>query len=179
MATRNVTPAREAAAWALAQRLGEFGYAAISAELRIDMRRTGDLVRSWQAKGMVTELGRCGTNALRFKVVEGAVPPVDPQPRSPDEAMWFAIRSLRSDFAPVDVATLCAVQVEKDAASALCQMLARAGYLRVVRKASPPARPAVYRLIRNTGIHPPRERRLRVVWDDNLQQITHLPEGAA
>lgn len=178
MATRILTPAKEAAAWAVAQRLGEFGYAALAAETRIDMRRIGDLVRRWVAEGAVADLGKVG-NSLHFAVVAGARPAEAPAPRTSTEALWFAIRSVRGDFSPVDIAVLCATPVDRDTASAYCQMLAQAGYLRVVRKASPPARPAVYRLVRNTGIRPPRRRSLWVVWDDNLGQPTHIPGGDA
>ncbi|MDP2064178.1 MAG: hypothetical protein Q8Q63_03405 [Phaeovulum sp.] len=41
----------------------------------------------------------------------------------------------------------------------------------------PGRREAIYRLIRNTGPRPPRERRVRAVWDDNLGELVLLNGG--
>lgn len=177
--------ASDQAAWTVALRLREFGYAGIAANAAIPLDRATDLVRRWCAQGKVEALGKQGGNALRFRVVAEGVPALQPpqQPRTAEEAMWFTIRAVRSEFTPVDVRALSstdAMPVSDEVATGFCQMLVRAGYLRVVRKAAPDKkRSAVYRLIKNTGPRPPRQRRLSVVWDDNLNQITHLPEGTA
>lgn len=177
--------ASDQAAWTVALRLHEFGYAGIAANASIPLDRATDLVRRWCAQGKVDALGKQGSNALRFRVVAEGAPALQPPvaPRTPQEAMWFTIRALRNDFTPVDIRALSsteAVPVSDEDATGFCQMLVRAGYLRVVRKAAPDKkRPAVYRLVRNTGPRPPRQRRISVVWDDNLSEITHLLEGTA
>lgn len=66
------------------------------------------------------------------------------------------------------------VAVTPEAAREYCQMLTRAGYLRVERAAIPGRREAVYRLIKNTGPRPPMERRVRAVFDENLGEIVHV-----
>ncbi len=90
--------------------------------------------------------------------------------------MWRAIRGLPS-FTALDVAAHACTEtcpVEERDALDYCQALVRAGYLRVLRKARPGHRPATYKLVRNTGPRPPRERRVRGVWDDNLGEFTHV-----
>lgn len=171
-------------AWTVALRLREFGYAGIAVNASIPLKRTTALVRQWVQEGRVEALGKQGTSALRFRVIGEGAPAPAPAPvsRTPEAAMWFTIRNVRNAFTPTDVAVLSSLEaapVGREDATSFCQMLTRAGYLRVVRKAVPPRREAAYRLIRDTGPRPPRERRLRVVWDDNLDQITHLPEASA
>jgi hypothetical protein len=90
--------------------------------------------------------------------------------------LWRAMRMLQG-FSPVDLAAHAAtptVAVSPEDAAAYCQTLTRAGYLRVVRKAAPPLRPAIYRLVRNTGPLPPVLRRVRAVIDGNTGQIVHV-----
>ena len=93
--------------------------------------------------------------------------------------MWRSMRML-AEFSPVDIAahsTTEKAHVTQDIASAYCRMLVAAGYLKVVRKALPGRRVAIYRLIRNTGPRPPRERRVRAVYDENLDRFTHVAHG--
>jgi hypothetical protein len=46
-------------------------------------------------------------------------------------------------------------------------------------KALPGRREAIYRLVRDTGPRPPRERRVRAVWDENLGEYTYISGGLA
>ena len=90
--------------------------------------------------------------------------------------MWRAMRQM-PQFTARDIAMLATTgrtEVSEADASKYAQMLTKAGYLRVVRKASP-RRPAVYRLIANTGPKPPVERRVRCVYDPNRAALTHVP----
>ena len=68
------------------------------------------------------------------------------------------------------------VPVTRDEAQDYCRFLASAGYLKVIRKATPTLTPR-YKLIKNTGPLPPRERRVRAVYDDNLEQFTYVAGG--
>lgn len=93
--------------------------------------------------------------------------------------MWRSMRMLQ-EFSPLDISahsTTEEVEVTEEIAASYCRMLVTAGYLRVVRKAVPGRRTAVYRLIRNTGPKPPRERRVRAVYDDNLDEFVHVARG--
>lgn len=165
------------AAWAKAQTLGSFGYAEISAEMNISMDRATEIVRAWEAQGAVrrTESGIGLRN--KFAVQPGFV-------RRPDSAafgtvtqnLWSSMTGLKS-FTPTDLAahsTTDTVQVSVEAAQGYCQVLLRAGYLKVERTAIPGRREAIYRLIRRTGPRPPRERRVRAVFDDNLGEMVHV-----
>lgn len=170
--------ASDQAAWAAAIRLGEFSYAGLSAAVSIPLDRATRLVRGWVRSGAVEALGKQGGRTLRFRCRPEATPgPTPPTPPSGEGNMWRTMRAMRAAFTPTDIAahaTTGDVLVSRDEAQLYCQLLARAGYLRVARKAAPPRREAVYRLVRDTGPQPPRERRVRAVWDANLAEFTHL-----
>lgn len=176
----------EQIAWSAALRLVEFDYRALSEEAQVGYETVGTWVRRWLRQGKVEALGKAGGQTIRYRVTGAEVLPRHPTGRGGAQSaqgnMWRTMRAMRTAFTPTDIAahsTTDAVAVSHDDARGFCQMLTRAGYLRVVRKALPPRREAVYQLIRDTGPRPPRERRLRVVWDDNRGEITHLPGGDA
>jgi len=172
-------------AWTAACRLGEFDYRALAAEAEIGYETVGTWVRRWERLGKVERLGKQDGNTQRFRVAEiDHSAPVQKliKGQTGTGNMWRSMRHLRKAFTPTDVAahaTTDVVGVSAAEAQLYCQMLARAGYLRVVRKALPPRREAVYQLIKDTGPRPPRERRVRVVWDDNLAEISHMPGDQA
>jgi hypothetical protein len=91
------------------------------------------------------------------------------------------MRGLKS-FTPTD---LCAhstspeLVVTVDEATSYCRALCAAGYLGVARKAEPGRREAIYRLARNTGPKPPREKRVRAVIDDNTKDIVVIGQVAS
>lgn len=171
------------AAWAVAERLGKFGYAEISAELGISMKRAARIVRSWRAAGACDLIQSGPKNRNVFQVVPEAKRLPNARRRgSAPQNIWNAMRGLRA-FTPTDLAAHARtddVVVTSESARSYCQALLRAGYLKVERKAVPGRREAIYRLIRNTGPKPPRERRVRAVVDDNLGEIVHVDgsEGA-
>ncbi|MBN8290561.1 hypothetical protein JI664_01155 [Rhodobacter sp. NTK016B] len=176
----------EAVAWNAALRLVEFDYRSLSDEAQVGYETAGTWVRRWMRLGKVECLGKGDGQTMRYRVVGAALEPKPPVnrigPQTPELNMWRTIRAMRVAFTPTDIAahaTTDTVEVSQKQARNYCQMLTRAGYLRVVRKALPPRREAVYQLIRDTGPRPPRERRLRVVWDDNEGEIAHLPGGDA
>lgn len=170
-AYQQTLPARrdevEAKIWALAQRHGVFGYGEIIAELSISERVARDIVLSWVASGRVLERS---AGKRKRKMFELPAALREPKDRSSIVAqqLWTAMRGLRS-FGPLDLASHCRadLQVELAEASAYAQSLLRGGYLKVVQTASPGKREAIYKLIRNTGPRPPREKRVQAIWDPN------------
>ena len=84
---------------------------------------------------------------------------------------------LLTQFSPVDLAAVSDLEhapVSERDAQAYCQSLLRGEYLRVVEKARPGVRPAVYRLVRRTGPKPPVERRVAALFDENLGELTYV-----
>ncbi|MDO9527116.1 MAG: hypothetical protein Q7J57_16515, partial [Gemmobacter sp.] len=152
----------EARAWALAQRIGIFGYAEIAAELSISMEAATKIVRGWESEGRISiKSGGNASGRKRFAVAADHRPPQG-RVGAVAQQLWQSMRGLKQ-FSPVDLAAHCRADlgVTPAEASEYCQALLRAGYLRVARLAAPPARPAIYALIRNTGPRAPRERRVR------------------
>jgi hypothetical protein len=166
------------AAWALALRLTQFGYAEIAAEMKISIDQATRIVRGWDAQGAL-ELLQSGPGQRKlWKVRPGSDRPAPaPRGRSAEENLWTAMRGLRS-FTPTDLAAhastdlVCVVTAD---AQAYCRVLLAGGYLRVERKASPARhQEAIYRLIRNTGPRPPRATRVSAVVDDNTHSVVLL-----
>jgi len=89
-----------------------------------------------------------------------------------EDQLWRAMRMMR-EFSPLDLAA-CSDKISEDQARGYCQALLEAGYLRIVRKEEPGLRSGFYRLIRNTGPKPPRERRVRAIYDDNMGEFVRV-----
>lgn len=147
-------------------------------------------VRNWKRTG-VAELARTEGYRRYFRIAPHARTDealgrirdelIDGPTESEHGNMWRSMRMLM-EFTPIDVAAHSSTDktsVSEIVASAYCRLLVAAGYLRVVRKAVPGKRTATYRLIRNTGPRPPRERRVRAVYDENLGEFTHINRGLA
>ncbi|MCB1395940.1 MAG: hypothetical protein KDJ98_08200 [Rhodobacteraceae bacterium] len=172
----------EQVTWSAAERLGEFDRRALADAAEVGYETVSTWVRRWLQRGRIEALGKQGGTTQRYRVL-GSTPEAAaarPARQTGPGNMWRTMRGLRSAFTPTDVAahsTTEAVTVTPADAQVFCQMLVKAGYLRPVRKALPPRREAIYQLIRDTGPRPPRERRVRAVWDENLGEFTHLPEG--
>lgn len=119
--------------------------------------------------------------AIKFKIIVDPVPHHAPRLNrngepvmqgSGVENMWRTMRML-TQFSPRDLAahaTTDIVTVTETTAKSYCSTLLRVGYLKVVSKASPPKKQAVYRLIRNTGPNPPMIQRTKQVFDPNTKQ---------
>ncbi len=177
-------PTTDELAWAAARRLGgngePIGYAELSATAGVTYERAVTLMRKWKKAGLVASVelpAERGRHLYRVNP-EAAIP--TPRLRTPEQNMWTALRS-QATLSPVDLATLAdtdSVKVTVEVARAYCQMLTRAGYLRVVRKAEP-ARgiEARYKRVMNTGPAAPRARRVPAIHDPNRGTIT--PIGGA
>ena len=158
--------------WALAERAG-VSYYSVSAT-----------VNGWVKEGRAQVVGRDADNRKRFRISDPEKAPVFPtrpdgtatRAQSKHGNMWTVIRRLKL-FQPLDIsahATTDKVEVSEEDARSYCQQLVLAGYLKVERKARHGLRPAVYRLVRNTGPYAPRERRVRAIYDDNEDRFTYV-----
>ncbi len=169
------------AAWAVALRMTAFGYGEIEAELKIGAKQAVRIVRGWTAAGLlvVVQEGR-GLRKL-WSIAPQAQRPSFAKGRSAEDNLWTAMRGLKS-FTPTE---LCAhatgpnLVITNEDATAYCRALFAAGYLGVARKAEPGRREAIYRLARNTGPKPPREKRVRAVIDDNTNAIVVIGQVAS
>lgn len=185
--TRHSTKlANRAHLWELAKIHEEFTAHDLAAAAKRSLEHVRQAIKDWVRWGYATAAGKRGNRDL-FRVVEGKAgtpPATDPEGRvvtnlTPQQSMWFVIRK-SGVFSYRDVAMQANTQdvsVTEDQARDYCQMLANAGYLRVERKADGKGRLALYRLMKNTGPRPPREKRIRAVWDDNKQEFTHIARG--
>ena len=153
--------------WALAQRQGTFGYGEIVAELSISDRVVRDIVLAWVAEGRVIELPAGKRHRKMFRLPDLHREPRDRMSRLLQQ-FWNTMRGLKT-FGPMDLASHCTEDLAATAveASAYAQVLLRGGYLKVIRTASPGRHLATYKLIRDTGPRPPREKRVQAIWDPN------------
>lgn len=174
--------------WDTAKRLGDWTYASLADAAGMTYFQVTRHVRGWEQAGAVSAVSLDPDRRTRFAVInpeaidvaQDARPAIPARPRqTPAGNMWTAMRGLGS-FTPVDLAAHASteeVQVTLDAARAYARALARGGYLRIVRKAIPGKREAIYRLVRNTGPLAPRERRVTLLYDANQDAFVGGPEG--
>lgn len=179
----NVSPANAQstadAAFAFAATQAAFGYADIALKMGVTEDHARKIVRAWNKDGLL-ELLRSGHRIRSlWKVRDSARTALAAKSRSPAQNMWTAMRQMKS-FSPRDLAahaTTEETEVTLDAAQDYCRALLGAGYLAVARKAVPGKVPAIYRLTRDTGPRPPREKRVRAVIDDNTEQTIVIGGG--
>lgn len=157
-----------------------FTYQDIAEAAGISVANAMKTVKRWLDDGRVETAEVRPDRRIVFRVtpggVEKAAEEVAGGPVPPEAAIWRAMRGL-GVFCPRDVVTHIPPEIAvltEDEVRRYCLGLLKAGYLKVVRKAVPPARPAFYRLIRNTGPMPPMERRTVIVHDPNLDQIVYV-----
>ena len=179
----NVSPANAQstadAAFAFAATLTEFGYADIAIKMAVTEDHARKIVRAWNKTGLLDEVRSGHRIRSLWKVREGAKSTLAVKSRSPAQNMWTAMRQMKS-FNPRDLAAHATTQeteVTLEAAQDYCRALLGAGYLAVARKAIPGKVPAIYRLVRDTGPRPPREKRVRALIDDNTEQTIVIGGG--
>ena len=166
-----------ALSWNAAMVLIEFTARELADATDLSMHQVSYFVQVWIKDGLVDRQDTGPAELVRYRVLNpGEVRPQIAASETPTANMWTAMRGLRS-FSPRDIAAHSSTQkttVTLEMAQSYCQMLVRASYLRVMDKAIPGRRDAVYRLIQNSGPRPPVERRVRVVFDENLQKIVYI-----
>lgn len=166
----------EAVAWSTARRLGTFSIGQLSAEAGVAVDTARKYLRRWALAGLVTRAGAQKTLRYTARPEPTDLPP--PRAQSPERNMWTAMRKIGA-FSARDLALQASTDslgISEDMAGRYIRSLLPAGYLRVVQRAVPGRRPAVYRLIRDTGPLPPRECRIAAVWDANRGAWAHVPE---
>ena len=169
------------AAWTAAVRLQQFGYGEICRDVSISPRIAAEFTKSWEQDGKIRLVKATPLQPSGRKLFE--VVPVHELRILPDlgdgiDQMWTAMRKLVS-FTGIDLSAYCAAPVPVEDARAYCRLLLAGGYLKVVQKAVPNRREAIYRLINVTGVVAPRERRVRCIVDANLGRTLPLSEGGA
>jgi hypothetical protein len=166
-------------AWAVALRLGTFGWAEIARDTGIAERTVKAIIREWEQAGAVQPTIKAHGHRNQWQVDKDFVWPKVPNGTA-EERMWLAMRKLGS-FQPSELAHSThdeAVPVSEAAASAYCQMLLEAGYLMVTRRAAPlMQRQAHYRLVKPTGIVAPVRRLIPAIYDANTGDVHVLNQG--
>jgi hypothetical protein len=167
------------AAFAFASTLPEFGYAEIAVKMGVTEDHVRKIVRKWKTADLLDDV-RSG-HGLRsaWKVKDGAKLALAVKARSPEQNIWTAMRQLKS-FSPRELAAHASTEdtpITLEVAQDYCRALLGAGYLVVTRKAIPGKQLAIYRLTKNTGPRPPREKRVRAVVDDNTETVTLIGSG--
>lgn len=168
---------QEARVWAMAQEVERFTVHHLSAGCHVPVESVRPMVKRWEREGRVVSEGLGQRRRKVFRLSGGAAR-VPRRPGLPDESMWRTARML-ARFTPADLQMHSSVpgsEVSDEMAQRFCGLLLRGGYARCVRKAVPGRRPAMYHLVRDTGPTPPRERRVRAIWDANEGRYTHVPE---
>lgn len=165
------------AAWTTALRLQQFGYAEIGSEVQVDVKRAAQIVLAWEAEGRIRCIrgGKSGRPRKIFEIVPQGELKGKPITGDAIDQMWTTMRKFPS-FSPVDLAAHCAVEVTVEEARSYCRALLAASYLRVIKKAIPGAKEAVYRLVNATGPTAPRKKRVICIIDDNLGTTIPLTE---
>lgn len=171
--------------WNAAVRLETFTVHDLSADASFCHRRVGILIREWRDQGLLIELeqkGIAGRSQFRMQN-EGRIPEgmsskaQAVRKESLHGNLWNAMR-MSGEFTPRDLMAVAATErtpVGFEDAAAYCRLLCRGDepYLRVIEKAVPGKHDATYRLVRKTGPLPPRERRIRGIYDPNIKVFTH------
>lgn len=169
-----------AAAWPVALRLKTFGYKEIAAQTGANMHLAAAIVKLWVEEGRARQTVVARAGDMNRNLYEATPSPEDLPSAGGDayDQMWTVMRKFTS-FSPTDLVAHCAVPVEMKVATAYCQTLFTAGYLKVVHKAVPPHKQATYRLIKATGPNAPRTRNLRCLIDTNSGQTLPLIGGVS
>ncbi len=187
MVKRNYSDALQTLCRNRAGSMEVFTYFDLAAAVGAQTKTIANIVQEWEQKGLVERLGKGPKNRLQFKTTTkgraqfALAESGQSKPSiSPEKNMWTAMRMLKV-FSPEDVAVQArteAVDITLEQARTFCRMLVRGHepYLKVRRTAVPGRRDAAYQLIRDTGPLPPREARVRAIYDPNLVAFTHVPE---
>ncbi|WP_417262601.1 hypothetical protein [Celeribacter sp.] len=179
---------RMASALSTAKAMGEFTYYDLSAKCGMNIRTITGFVKEWCALGVATTIVQGGLSKgpvkSRFTLVEDNLPKFEKRLMAGRETkhgnMWTAMRGLGT-FKALDIAahaTTPKTEVSETDAQAYCQALVQSDHLKVLQKALPGRRPAIYKLVKNTGPRPPREMRVRAVYDDNVEEFAYVAKGA-
>lgn len=169
--------AKEAVAWAEAERKGQFCYGDLAAIAHTNERNVKVWADKWVTEGKVRLIAghQCRRERKWFEVVPAGEITV-PVQGDAYEQMWFVMRRSPRGFSPVDLVAQVAVTITKEEARAYCRHLLEAKYLTVVKKAGAGRCEAIYRLTNATGVKAPRAKRLTCVVDFNTGRVCPMVE---
>lgn len=184
-----MTPARVAArrveaedAWSQLEGEIELTSEMIHRRTGLSRARAREVLRSWEARGMIHHLRRQKNKKIyrrgpRSAALDGPRDALAAK-AGPDKRrnLWRAMHGLGT-FSPRDLARVCSASqapVTEREAQAFCQALLKGEYLRVLEAAQPGLRLATYLLARRTGPVPPAECRVPALWDENLGAYTYV-----
>lgn len=178
---RKTAQARRAAALQKVKEAGEFRVEDLMQIAGLPLGTARTYVKRWQETGDIV-LTRKEANTRfyisaekRYALVDGAE-----AEQTPEGNMWRAMRQYRQ-FSPLDICTVSnagGVEVTIEKARSYCRALMEAGYLKVLDRAVPGRREALYRLVANTGPTAPITRRVTGVWDPNTRAfVPQIPEA--
>ena len=167
------------AAFAWACTVDSFGYSELTRQMGKSLTWARNRIGTWLKEGLIEVVEQPQNAPWTWRVKEAAKVALPVRTRSPEDNLWTAMRQLKS-FGPRTLAvhaTTETVRVTTEQAQAYCRALLGAGYLAVAKRAVPGSNEAIYRLIRNTGPRPPREKRVRAVIDANTEQTIVISGG--
>ena len=176
----NEAQATADAAFAWACTVDRFGYAELTRNMDKSLTWARNRISAWLKADLIEVVAQPQTAPWSWRVKDAARQALPIRTRSPEDNLWTAMRQLKS-FGPRVLAvhaTTETVGVSLEQAQAYCRALLGAGYLSVAKRAVPGKSEAIYRLIRNTGPRPPREKRVRAVIDANTEQTIVIGGGA-
>lgn len=170
--------------WNITQAHEEITAHELSAASGFSVDTAAKALRDWVRSGHVTEAGKRGARKCFKLTGKAGKPPVMGEDGNPvilnataEERMWFAMRKSGGVFSANDVSMWAnseSLPVSVSDAGKYCRSLLDAGYLRCEVKADGKGRPALYRMIRDTGPRAPIERRMRGLLDPNTNQYRLL-----
>jgi len=170
-------------AWSEVEHLTTFSAATLIERLNFPASRAQKYLRRWNEEGRTV---CCGTlddgKTLLYRVAPE--PPAalsqGAKPATTSQAIWTAIRHLRR-FTSTDILFAIGTirpDLEAKEVQAYCQFLFKAGFLRVLKKATMRTE-AIYAIARDTGPLAPYQKRVRVLIDPNEGCIAWVPEVPA
>ena len=164
--------------WGYINSRDKFSYAELEAHFPIPRYTIRTLVRQMKRMGCIRVAQTKGNRVYyTAKSVINEIENKVQKRSSPEGAMWTAIRML-GPYTAEDVACSLSgtdLNLSQQQVKTYMQRLLSAGYLRVVRRATPDrGREAVYLLINDTGPLPPIIRRKRVIIDQNEERVVFV-----
>ncbi|SDY54872.1 helix-turn-helix domain-containing protein [Citreimonas salinaria] len=175
---RRTAEARRTAALERVRSMGEFCVEDLMKRVGLPVATARSYIRRWQDDGAIV-LSRKDDRIRYYIAAEQRVDlvTVAQDVKTPEGNMWRAMRQYRQ-FSPLDITLVSnagGVEVSIEKARSYCRALLEAGYLKVIDRAVPGRREAMYRLIANTGPDAPVVRRVSVLHDPNTDEF--LPQG--
>ncbi|AUC54267.1 hypothetical protein CDO87_14255 [Sagittula sp. P11] len=177
---RRTAEARRTKAFERVRTMDEFRLVDLETELKVPHGTAQRYLTQWQREGLVDYVRKEGqvrfyiSAERRQQLIEASAKVAPNAAGTPEGNMWRAMRILRH-FTPLDIAAHSnagGVQVSVDKARSYCRTLLEGGYLRIRDQPIRGRREALFQLVRNTGPEAPVTRRVTVLEDSNIGEIS-------